>query len=179
MTLHPNTFGQIKRPHDQTIFFVVKEAEITGNRHSRALPLPALSVVSLLFLKTNRDFHLSECCYLMMLCCITTTDTGIVVLPSGAAMLYYIARSLNAIAAIWCRYVVLQRPKRGEECCHLVPVYCITTIETCASRHRNKAHTMRFDFTQFCCLEFILPGILRRRRLLKYIKPKLRKIVVL
>jgi hypothetical protein len=130
LTFHPETFGQIKRPHGQATFFVAKEAEITGNRHPRALPLPALSVVSLFFLKTNRNRHLSECCYLMTVYCITSTDTGIGVLLSVATILYYNPCSLHQIAAIWCRYVVLQRLQRGAECCDLVPVSCTTTTET-------------------------------------------------
>ena len=114
----------------------------------------------------------------MTLCYITTTDTGIGVL-SGAAMLYYSPWSLNQFAAIWCRYVVLQRLKRAAECCYLVPVNCITSTESWTRFDRNKALTMRFHFSQLCRRHFKPPGILRMRRLFSTYTPKFRQFVVL
>jgi hypothetical protein len=74
----------------------------------------------------------------MTLCCITTSDTGVGLLPSSAAKLYY-----NHEAETDCCHLVplccITTTKRIAECCNLVPVYCITTTEAWASC--DKAHT--------------------------------------
>jgi hypothetical protein len=95
--------------------------------------------------------HESFWCHLVALCCISTTETWNGVLLSGAVMLYYNPRSLNKFAAIWCRYVVLQRLKHGTECCYMVPGYCITTTENWASCDTNTALIVRFHFSQLFC----------------------------
>jgi hypothetical protein len=164
-------FGQIKCPHSQTIFFVVKEAAVTGRRYPGALQLPALSVTFpenktwLSFngvllsddamLYYNRWHRAWDCCYLAPQCCITTPVAWIRLLLSGTAVLYYNDRNVD-----WC--------------CYLVPVYCKLVKLWPTERSL-------WDFIPHNCVadESKPPCMLCICRLLSTYTPKFRKVVEL